>query len=144
MRRCGKCGEHKLSEEFAWRDRALGRRNSYCYPCQRAFCKAHYAANKVEHNRHRYINQRRYYHRNREFIADYLLSHPCVDCAEADPVVLEFDHVKGEKEFDISSMVLRAYAIHRIQAELLKCEVRCANCHRRKTAKQFNWYRFGA
>lgn len=28
----------------------------------------------------------------------------------------------------------------RVWEEIQKCEVRCANCHRRRTAKQFGWY----
>lgn len=90
------------------------------------------------------MNQRRYHARNQAFICEYLATHPCVDCGERDPVVLEFDHVRGEKEWEVAHMVRCAYPIARIKAELLKCEVRCANCHRRKTAQQFGWYRVGA
>lgn len=68
----------------------------------------------------------------REFLWDYKSSHPCVDCGESDPVVLDFDHV-GEKSFDISSAYPRARGIKSVLAEIEKCEVRCANCHRRKT-----------
>ena len=74
-------------------------------------------------------------------MVQYLSNHPCVDCGEADPVVLEFDHVRGEKSGEIANMLRRQVAWERIIDELSKCEVRCANCHRRRTARQFNWYR---
>jgi hypothetical protein len=28
-----------------------------------------------------------------------------------------------------------------LKAEIAKCQVRCANCHRRRTAAQFGWWR---
>ena len=143
MKRCGKCGEIKSIEDFARKEGSQRTFNSYCKSCQRDFSRAHYLANKEKHNKRRYINQRRYLLRNRLFIREYLLGHPCVDCGEADPVVLEFDHVAGEKEWEICHMVRCSYPLARIQAELLKCVVRCANCHRRKTAAQFGWYRYG-
>jgi hypothetical protein len=76
----------------------------------------------------------------RKFAWDYLSTHPCVDCGECDPVVLEFDHVKGIKVASISSLVAMGYSIPTIQKEIEKCEVRCANCHREKTFGQLNWY----
>ena len=76
----------------------------------------------------------------RKFVWDYLSTHPCVDCGECDPVVLEFDHVEGIKVASISSMVAMGYSIPTIQKEIEKCEVRCANCHREKTFGQLKWY----
>lgn len=79
--------------------------------------------------------------KGREFLWNYLQSHPCVDCGESDPVVLEFDHVRGEKLYSISSAVSMALSVEAIQAEIEKCEVRCANDHRRVTASRANWFR---
>lgn len=70
----------------------------------------------------------------------YLLEHPCVDCGESDPVVLEFDHV-GEKKAEIGKMISYSCRLDLIFEEISKCEVRCANCHKRKTAKDRGWYK---
>jgi hypothetical protein len=69
----------------------------------------------------------------RIFVLEYLKSHPCVDCGEVNPVVLEFDHVRGEKHFNISKASTLNISLPRLQDEVAKCDVRCANCHRKKT-----------
>jgi hypothetical protein len=80
--------------------------------------------------------------RNRQFIVDYLRAHPCVDCGEADIVVLEFDHLR-DKVASISQMI-RNNELARIIEEIAKCDVVCANCHRRRTAQRGGWYRVQA
>ena len=70
---------------------------------------------------------------------DYLKKHPCVDCGEKDPIVLEFDHLK-DKLIEVSRLV-QYTSMNKMQNEIEKCEIRCANCHRRKTAIQFGWYK---
>ena len=55
---------------------------------------------------------------------------------------VQFDHVRGEKSENVGNLVAGGYPWSRIEAEIAKCEVRCANCHWRRTAKQFNWYAF--
>jgi len=72
---------------------------------------------------------------------EYLKTHPCVDCSETDVVVLDFDHVRGEKRNDISKMIRDGLSVESVRQEISKCEVRCANDHRRKTAKDFGFYR---
>ena len=81
-----------------------------------------------------------YIARNAQHVWDYLLAHPCVDCGETDPIVLEFDHVRGEKVFALSNMVQRQFSLAKLDAEIAKCEVRCANCHKRKTAREQGWH----
>jgi hypothetical protein len=56
----------------------------------------------------------------------------CVDCGNKDWRVLEFDHL-GDKESGVSRMIATNLSLGRIMAEIDKCEIRCANCHRIKT-----------
>ena len=72
----------------------------------------------------------------REWIREYLREHPCVDCGETNLIVLEFDHVRGTKLFNMGEATSKGYSLKRVQAEVAKCEVRCANCHRQKTYKE--------
>ena len=76
----------------------------------------------------------------REYVWEYLLEHPCVDCGEADPIVLEFDHVRGEKSFTIG-VAMASRPVADVISEIEKCDVRCCNCHRRKTSSERNWWR---
>jgi hypothetical protein len=73
-------------------------------------------------------------------VVDHLLAHPCVDCGEQDPVVLDFDHL-GDKVANVSAMVNARRPWPVILAEIAKCEVVCANCHRRRTAARIGSYR---
>ena len=143
MKRCPTCHQRKPVEEFSWKDKARGRRCSTCRECMRVYIRNHYS-NNVEYyvakakRRKKVYNEQTY-----KMILDYLLLHPCVDCSESDPVVLEFDHVeKGTKIAAISEMIRRQNAWDTIAKEIAKCEVRCANCHRRRTALQLGWHLF--
>lgn len=79
--------------------------------------------------------------RNRTFVFDYLKAHPCVDCGETDPIVLEFDHVRGKKSSNVGQLMNSTYSLDTLQKEIDKCDVRCANCHRRRTSIGQNWYK---
>lgn len=69
------------------------------------------------------------------YIFDFLNDNPCVDCGEHDPIVLEFDH-RSNKIFNIGAAKHMGKSIKNVIAEIEKCNVRCANCHRRKTYKE--------
>jgi len=111
-----------------------------CKICSRSHSRLYYSnsstknkENIIKRNKERKIEIR-------NFVLSYLKTHPCVDCGETDPVVLEFDHLYNKSE---NVNKLMAHSISIVSDEISKCEVRCANCHRRKTAKQFGSYKLG-
>lgn len=86
--------------------------------------------------------QKFYRHRKGVAVWEYLQEHPCVDCGEADPVVLDFDHVRGVKKAGVGRMIAGTHSMAVLFAEIAKCDVRCANCHRRVTAKRGGFYAY--
>ena len=120
--------------EFAWRRTEKGQRDNYCRHCRAAYKQIHYRANKGRYVASAAARRRELLARNLERLLEYLTSHPCVDCGLADPLVLEFDHLR-DKKFPISRG-LRERAWESVREEIEKCEVVCANCHRRRTLRR--------
>jgi hypothetical protein len=69
----------------------------------------------------------------RSVVRGHLLTHPCVDCGETDLDVLEFDHREPRKK---KFLVGRAPTPLLARREIEKCDIRCANCHRRRHARE--------
>jgi hypothetical protein len=71
-------------------------------------------------------------------IMDAAKASGCVDCGHVDtdhPEVFDFDHVIGEKVANIAALPVAA-DLGALRAELAKCEVVCANCHRIRTRQR--------
>jgi hypothetical protein len=131
LRRCGRCRQEKSVDDFAWRYIERGLRDNYCRPCRSAYKKEHYSKHRDRYISNARDRRTRVKDERVRFLVDYLREHPCVDCGEEDVVVLEFDHLR-DKSFGVSSGLLRNWG--EVLAEIEKCEVVCANCHRRRTA----------
>lgn len=134
---CSGCKTIKPLTEFGPNVKAYFGRQPHCRSCdserearRRTRPEVHSANMRTKEERRR---------SDVRWVRDYLSAHPCVDCGENDPVVLEFDHVRGTKDASIAK-VLGSWSRERLEAEIAKCEVRCANCHRKRTAKQLNYY----
>ncbi|MEK7572655.1 MAG: hypothetical protein AAB493_02265 [Patescibacteria group bacterium] len=88
-----------------------------------------------------YKAQKRHRIKIRKKLLEFLSLKSCIDCGENDPIVLEFDHKNTDKKFkQISNMLSGHYSWESLQREIKKCEIRCANCHRRKTYLQFGHF----
>jgi hypothetical protein len=73
--------------------------------------------------------------RNVRWIYERLREAACVDCGIRELVLLEFDHV-GEKRSTVMDLAWSEYSLETLEREIEECEVRCCNCHRKRTAER--------
>ena len=124
---CGRCHQELPLAAFS-RHPTRGRQ-WWCKECFRAYFQARGDLHRRQSEGARQKRRRV----ARQFVDQYLKSHPCRDCGEGDVAVLEFDHVRS-KVTDVSVLIAEGWSVPRIQREIERCEVVCANCHRRRTA----------
>lgn len=72
--------------------------------------------------------------KRKQIVKEYKETHPCVDCGEDDPVVLQFDHRDPTEKVDKINNIMSNKGIAALMTEIAKCDVRCANCHQRRHA----------
>lgn len=138
---CYSCGSNKDIEEFAFRNQQLKVRHHSCRECQSRYRKQHYLENKQRYLKKALTWNRKQRKVLRNYLFEILSKSQCIDCGEKDIIVLDFDHV-SDKKFGISLMFRHRHSVKSISDELKKCVVRCANCHRRKTAREFGHWKF--
>lgn len=134
-KRCSTCREIKPLDAFNSRTAAKDGRQWACRECNSRYHRDNWDRHMSQ------IRSRRKAVRaeNLQHLWEYLSEHPCVDCGLADPAVLEFDHL-GDKRGDIARMKYD-YPWSSVLAEIAKCEVVCANCHRRRTDRRSGSWR---
>ncbi len=139
LRRCSRCGRSLALFEFAYRDLTAGMKAYYCRSCHAEYRRAHYSMNKAGYVQIAMREARLKKEDVLLHVFEYLRSRPCVDCGGTDIRVLEFDHIdRATKTMDVAKMIGRRNWTT-IEAEIRKCDVRCANCHRKRTAAQQGW-----
>ena len=140
-RKCSKCLRILDESEYNWKFRNV-KLQYHCKECSRKYVREHYKNNTKyyidkAHKRNIVVKEK-----SLKYIGEYFSKHSCVDCGESDILVLEFDHrLRSEKYKDISRLIKTRGSFKRVVEEISKCDVRCANCHRRKTALESNSWR---
>jgi hypothetical protein len=135
MKVCSSCKTEKSVEDFYWKKKNV-QRSHMCKECQREYSKVHYNGNKQYYKDKSGISTQAIITRNKAWVIEYLQEHPCVDCGESDIEVLEFDHVEPLQNWRAPRVShLMTGSLKKIAQEIAKCEVRCANCHVRRTRR---------
>lgn len=137
---CSKCQKEKSIDNFSFRDKQKTRRHRICKECHRQYRRQHYLQNTDKY----ILKATRWNKNQREVLKKFILlklqSSSCNDCGEKDILVLDFDHI-SDKKFSIAHMFKNCYSVAAIEEEMAKCIIRCANCHRRKTAKEVGYWK---
>lgn len=137
--KCCRCKQKLPRDNFG----GLTKRNDYCKECKRKIEKEYRNEHREKINEQNRKAANKRYLINRTNLVSFLLDHPCIDCGEKDPIVLEFDHRdRSEKRSQIGD-ILGSWNWNTIMTEIIKCDVRCANCHRRKSHVELGWYTKG-
>lgn len=104
-------------------------------------------AQKAASQRHYKLNKQKYLERNkryreeiRRYMRDIKEAKPCLDCGKKYPYyVMDFDHLENKK--NLISFLASTGRIGALKAEVEKCEVVCANCHRQRSYKRLQQVR---
>ena len=139
---CTKCQIPKILDDFYDDARQSSGKRPDCKECQKNQGRTKYATDET-FRQNKQAQAKAYQHiRRREFqirILTILKHTGCKDCSEKDPLVLDFDHMRDKKS-GVSRLLRNNASWDDIEAEIAKCEVRCSNCHRKKTAKERGYY----
>lgn len=125
---CAACKKKKRSSEFTKNKSRADGLNHSCKPCHRLHTQQHYKENKSY-----YLAKARRTQKNVQEMIRSMKRVPCIDCKRTFGWwVMDFDHVRGKKCFDLS-LAHRRSGKHKALLEAAKCDIVCANCHRDRT-----------
>lgn len=125
--KCSKCGELKSIFDF-YKDRhAKNGLTSKCKNCENIATKEWQAKNKEWRKSY----NKKCYDKSRDFVTAYKKDLKCQECGETHPACLVFHHRRPEeKGFNIGQCI-KGKSVEQIMDEIVKCNVLCANCHRK-------------
>lgn len=178
MKTCTKCGKSDGEVEFgSYKRGARMQTRPACKGCcressraydasrrdaKRAYNKAYYRANPAYFQKYNEQSKaartstivaahKKARHERYAKIRALKEASPCTDCRRSFPYcVMDFDHRDpSQKVADVSTLVKVLVPWERVEAEIIKCELVCACCHRLRTYKgqhvhktrQYNYHR---
>ena len=127
MKKCVKCKVDKPLKEYNKNSTRCDGYQSICRPCSNLNSKKHYYANPKKHRK--LVKAR--HNKIIEWLNQKKSTLSCEMCGQNHPATLQFHHINPKKkELSISAAVgINGWSIKRIEKEISKCKILCANCH---------------
>jgi hypothetical protein len=131
-RTCCTCGQKKSADAFRWKNKRLGLRLGRCSECDRVARASDYKNKKVA-----YVARINRLHGELRQIVIEAKKFPCMDCGQTYPhYVMDFDHRDPTQKVSKVSNLMRLGSKKKLLAEIVKCDLVCANCHRERTFRR--------
>lgn len=133
---CSKCKIKKKLKDFYFRK--SGKRSGTCYEkckeCMKTRGRSYYHINHDRQLKLAILRRNKTKDQMRKFLI-IIKDEPCADCKQKYPsYVMDFDHRHGKKkEHNIARMIIGGWSKTKIEKEIKKCDIVCANCHRIRT-----------
>lgn len=127
IKTCSICKENKREEDFNFKQKFLGKRQSNCRACQKIWKDLHYKNNKDHYLKRNKVQKAEWI----TWYKNYKKDLSCIKCGENHPSCLEFHHTDPSKKEGSPSSLLRQFGIKRFLQEIETCQVLCSNCHRK-------------
>ena len=136
---CPKCKQKKDTSFFRPNKSRKDGLQPCCIDCDKEYQRQWYQSNKEKIKAKSLVSNKVNRERVQEILLRELEGKKCEHCGEGDILVLEFDHLR-DKQFTIGNTQWESE--DKIIEEVGKCQVLCANCHRRKTHEDMNTYKW--
>ncbi len=135
MKTCCRCKKLKPLDQF---NAKKGTRDGYqgkCRECSSRYAREHYVANKGK-----YIAKAREAQRRLHATINELKSRtPCADCGRSfHYCAMDFDHLDASTKVGAVATLRKLSNLDKVMAEILKCDLVCAVCHRVRTFTRLN------
>lgn len=133
---CKSCGIQKDLDQFSFRNKSHGKRRADCKVCFGKLRQNHYQLHKKIYKKRSRDRSRALALENLSLVRELKAKTPCTDCGHNYPYyVMDFDHKdRAQKKFLLSSLSRsRNTTRTTLLKEIAKCDIVCANCHRKRT-----------
>jgi hypothetical protein len=134
-KKCSSCAVEKDLVEFHPNKTKADGLQTTCKTCRSSYNRDYYKKHKEGFVARAKVTNVKLRQRN-ALLYKEIKDKPCMDCGQVfHPWCMEFDHARGEKSFGIAGAI-GWKSWEKILAEIKKCDLVCANCHRMRTHKR--------